>query len=416
MHGLSRVYDTQAYEWDDDGWTGRQLAGSVIYELHVGTFTPEGTFAAAAGRLDHLVELGVDLVELLPVNAVNGARNWGYDGVGLVRGARAVRRAGRVQALRRRLPPARARRRARRRLQPPRPVRRLPAAVRAVLHRPARSTVGRRWSTWTGRAPDEVRRYIIDNALMWLRDYHVDGLRLDAVHALVDQRRDAPARAAGRRGRRAVDAPGPAARRSSPSPTSTTRGWSRSRDAGGYGLTAQWDDDVHHALHALLTGERQGYYVDFGSLADPGQGADRRVRARRVVVDVPRPAARAAGRTGDARRAGGSSPSCRTTTRSATARSATGSPRPLSAGLLAGRRRAAAAPRRSRRCCSWARSGARRRRGSSSPIHPEPELGRGGRGGSAARSSPTYGWDAEEVPDPQDPATFARSQARLVRA
>ena len=82
VHALSRLHDTQAYEWGDGDWTGRQLPGAVVYELHVGTFTPEGTFAAALGKLDHLVELGVDLIEVLPVNAVNGIHNWGYDGVG----------------------------------------------------------------------------------------------------------------------------------------------------------------------------------------------------------------------------------------------------------------------------------------------------------------------------------------------
>jgi maltooligosyltrehalose trehalohydrolase len=81
VHGPSRVYDHGAFDWTDQGWTGRQLPGSVLYELHIGTFTPEGTFDAAIDRLDHLVELGVDLVELLPVNAFNGPYNWGYDGV-----------------------------------------------------------------------------------------------------------------------------------------------------------------------------------------------------------------------------------------------------------------------------------------------------------------------------------------------
>ena len=112
-------------------WTGRQLAGSVIYELHIGTFTPEGTFDAALGRLDHLRELGVDFVELMPVNAFNGTHNWGYDGVGWFAVHERLRRPGGLPAVRRRLPRRRARRDPGRRLQPPRAVRQLPAASSA---------------------------------------------------------------------------------------------------------------------------------------------------------------------------------------------------------------------------------------------------------------------------------------------
>ncbi|HVE28925.1 MAG TPA: alpha-amylase family glycosyl hydrolase, partial [Mycobacteriales bacterium] len=264
VHGLSRVHDTQAYGWDDDAWTGRQLAGSVIYELHVGTFTPEGTFAAAAGRLDHLVELGVDLIELLPVNAVNGTHNWGYDGVGWYAvhepyggpdGFKAF-----VDACHRRG---------------------LGVVLDVVYNHLGPSgaylprfgpffKAGR--STWgdlvnldgPGSAP--VRRYILDNALMWLHVYHVDGLRLDAVHALVDQG------ATHLLEQLAVEVDALSAHLRRPLTLIAESDLNdprlvRSRDAGGYGLTAQWDDDVHHAVHALLTGERQGYYADFGSLA-----------------------------------------------------------------------------------------------------------------------------------------------------
>ena len=104
VHGLSRRYDPDAYAWGDGAWTGRPLAGGVVYEMHVGTFTPEGTFDAAIEQLDHLVDLGVDFVELLPVNAFNGTHNWGYDGVALVRRPRDLRRPGRLPAVRRRLP------------------------------------------------------------------------------------------------------------------------------------------------------------------------------------------------------------------------------------------------------------------------------------------------------------------------
>ena len=132
VHERSRTFDPAAYAWSDGAWTGRQLAGSTIYELHVGTFTPEGTFDAALGKLDHLKDIGVDLVELMPVNAVNGEHNWGYDGVLWSAVHEAVRRPGGVPALRRRLPRGRAGRDPGRRPQPPRPVGQLPAAVRAV--------------------------------------------------------------------------------------------------------------------------------------------------------------------------------------------------------------------------------------------------------------------------------------------
>ena len=141
-----------AYEWDDDAWTGRQLAGSVIYELHVGTFTPEGTFAAAVDRLDHLVELGVDLIEVLPVNAVNGTHNWGYDGVGWYAVHEPYGGPDGFKAFVDACHAARPRRGARRGLQPPRPVRGVPAAVRAVLQA-GRVDPGATWSTWTDPAP-----------------------------------------------------------------------------------------------------------------------------------------------------------------------------------------------------------------------------------------------------------------------
>ena len=163
---------------------GARSPGGVLYELHVGTFTPEGTFDAAIERLDHLVDLGVDAVELMPVAAFPGRQRLGLRRRRPVRRARAVRRAGRAQAVRRRLPRARPRRRPRRRLQPPRAERELPRQVRAVLHRRVPARRGAPAVNLDGAGSDEVRAFIVDNALMWLRDYHLDGLRLDAVHAM----------------------------------------------------------------------------------------------------------------------------------------------------------------------------------------------------------------------------------------
>jgi maltooligosyltrehalose trehalohydrolase len=263
VHGPSQVYDPAAFGWSDAAWTGRQLPGSVLYELHVGTFTPEGTFDAAVSRLDHLVDLGVDAVELLPVNAFNGEHNWGYDGVcwfaphepyggpdGLKRLVDACHRRGLgvvLDVVYNHFGPSGAY-----------------APMFAPYLAQGNNTWGRSVNL-DGPLSDEVRRYIVDSALMWLRDYHVDGLRLDAVHALVDHRAkhlleelsaevDALSTHLGRPLTLIAESDLNDPRLISP------------REAGGYGLTAQWADDVHHALHTVLSGERHGYYADFGSL------------------------------------------------------------------------------------------------------------------------------------------------------
>ena len=264
VHGLSRAYDHDAFGWTDAAWRGRALPGSVTYELHIGTFTPAGTFDAAIERLDHLVELGVDLVEVMPVAAFPGVHGWGYDGVALF----AVHEP----------------------YGGPDAFKRFVAACHAhglgvlldVVHNhlgPSGNYLPRFGPYFTdahhtpwGSAvnlddvgSDEVRRYLIDNACGWLRDFHLDGLRLDAVHALHDTRAlhylaelsdavDALATALGRPLALIAES-------DRNDPLTVTP-----RAAGGLGMTAAWDDDVHHALHALLSGERQGYYVDFGTL------------------------------------------------------------------------------------------------------------------------------------------------------
>jgi maltooligosyltrehalose trehalohydrolase len=264
VHRASRVYDQAAFTWTDQGWPGRALPGAVIYELHIGTFTPGATLDSAIERLGHLADLGVTHVELLPVNAVNGVWNWGYDGVGWY----AVHQPyGGPDALKRFVDACHARG--------------LAVLLDVVYNHLGASgnylpkfgpylKPGR--STWcdlvnldgAGSAP--VRRFIIDNALMWLRDYHIDGFRLDAVHALVDT--STPHLLAELS--KEVDALSAQLARPLPliaesdlnDPTVILP-----REAGGYGMDAQWDDDVHHALHALLTGERQAYYSDFGALS-----------------------------------------------------------------------------------------------------------------------------------------------------
>jgi maltooligosyltrehalose trehalohydrolase len=260
VHGPSRVYDQDAYEWHDGSWPGRDLTAAVIYEMHVGTFTSGATFDSALERLDHLVDLGITHVELLPVNDFNGTWNWGYDGVDWY----AVHEAyGGPDGLKRFVDACHNRG---------------IAVVLDVVYnhlgpsgnylprfgpylKSGRST----WGDLVNVEEPAVREFIIDNALMWLRDYHLDGLRLDAVHALQDS---SPTHILAELGS-SVAALAQQLRRPLPliaesdlnDPVMITP-----RDEGGYGLDAQWDDDVHHALHALLTGERQGYYCDFGSL------------------------------------------------------------------------------------------------------------------------------------------------------
>jgi maltooligosyltrehalose trehalohydrolase len=265
VHGPSRVFDAAAYAWSDDGWRGTDVRGRVLYELHVGTFTPEGTLRAAIGRLDHLVALGVDIIELMPIAAFDGAHGWGYDGVGLFTVHEPY---GGPAALQELVDAAHARG--------------LGVCLDVVHNHlgPAGNYLstfgpyftGAHETPWgaaanlDGPGCVEVRRWICDSALRWFRDFHVDALRLDAVHALVDdserhilaQLSDEVAVLATQLGRplsliAESDLNDPA------TITATA--------AGGHGMTAQWSDDVHHAIHAFVTGERQGYYADFGTAA-----------------------------------------------------------------------------------------------------------------------------------------------------
>ncbi len=264
VHGLARAYDHSRFAWTDQEWPGRPLAGSVVYELHVGTFTPGGTLDAAVDRLDHLVELGVDLVELMPLAAFDGRHGWGYDGVALwavhepYGGPDALKRF--VDACHRRG---------------------LGVLLDVVYNHlgPSGNYLARFGPYFTDahRTPwgdavnldqpgsDGTRAFLLDNAESWLRDFHLDGLRLDAVHELTDVRaltllEELTAR---------VDAlAGVLAR-----PLSLVAESDRNdpqvvlpRAEHGLGLAAQWDDDLHHAVHAAVTGERLGYYADFGSL------------------------------------------------------------------------------------------------------------------------------------------------------
>ena len=263
VHGPSRVVDHTAFDWTDQSWRGVPLAGSILYELHVGTFTDAGTFDAAIERLDHLVQLGISAVELLPCNAFAGRWGWGYDGVAWY----AVHEPyGGPDGLKQFVDACHARG--------------LGVVMDVVYNHlgPAGNYLPEfgPYLTDAHHTPwgpavnldqpgsDEVRRYILDSALSWLRDYHVDGLRVDAVHALVDER------ATPLLEELAVEVEALGARLGKPlwlvaeSDLNDPR-MVQSREAGGLGMGGQWADDVHHALHALLTGERDGYYGDFGS-------------------------------------------------------------------------------------------------------------------------------------------------------
>lgn len=268
--GLSAVVDHSRFAWDRE-WFGRPLPGAVLYELHIGTFTPEGTFDAAATRLAHLARLGVTHVELMPVCPFPGTHGWGYDGVapwavhepyggpeGLTRFVDAAHGHGLgvvLDVVHNHLGPA---------------GNRLPdfgPYFTDAHHTPWGAAVN-----LDAPGSDEVRAYFIGSALAWLRDYRLDGLRLDAVHALHDTR----ARHFLAELSAAVDAL--AARVGRPlfligesdlnDPRTTTP-----REAGGHGLHAQWNDDFHHALHTYLTGERQGYYADFADFGGEGPAA-----------------------------------------------------------------------------------------------------------------------------------------------
>jgi len=267
-HGRSRVVDHESYRWSDADWTGLVLPAAVLYELHIGTFSPEGTFDGAIARLDHLVDLGVNAIELMPIAEFPGSRNWGYDGVNLYAPHSAY---GGPDACKRLVDAAHSRG---------------VAVVLDVVYNhlgPEGNDLARFGPYFTdefatpwgdalnygGKGSDEVRRFVLDNALMWLRDYHVDGLRLDAVHAIHD----------------------PSARHileqlaAEVHELQVTTGRSRwviaesdlhdprllrPAEVGGYGLDGQWSDDLHHAIHTTLTSERHSYYVDFDGLRDLG--------------------------------------------------------------------------------------------------------------------------------------------------
>ena len=268
VHGKSRFVDHGRFSWEDQGWQPPLFRRGIVYELHIGTFTPEGTFDSAIGRLDHLVSLGVTHIELMPVAEFPGDRGWGYDGVDLYAPHHAY---GGPDGLKRLVNACH---------------RNGLAVILDVVYNhlgPDGNYLAqfgpyfsdRHRTPWgqamnlDGEDSAEVRRFLCDNALMWLRDYHFDGLRLDAIHALLDssavhfleQLAVEVDRLEAELGRTLT-----LIAESDLNDPRIVQSW----DVGGYGITAQWSDDFHHALHVCLTGERQGYYSDFGTVADLG--------------------------------------------------------------------------------------------------------------------------------------------------
>ena len=273
VHARSRIVRHAAFAWTDDGFRAPSLAGAILYELHVGTFSEEGTFDGAIAHLDHLVSLGVTHVELLPIAAFDGAHGWGYDGVALFAPFAPY---GGPDGLKRFVDACHARG--------------LGVILDVVYNHlgPSGNYLGRfapyftdRYRTpwgdavnYDGAASDEVRRYVIDNAVGWVRHYHVDALRLDAVHAIFDFSATHVLEELAR----AVHAAGAAMGKSVAVIAESDLNDPRllhAPEAGGYGLDAQWSDDVHHALHAVLTGERHGYYEDFGPIAELARALER---------------------------------------------------------------------------------------------------------------------------------------------
>jgi maltooligosyltrehalose trehalohydrolase len=264
VHGPSRVYRQEGFPWTDGGFAAPPLASAIIYELHLGTFTERGTLDAAIEKLDYLADLGVTHVELMPVASFAGSHGWGYDGVALY----AVHEPyGGPDALKRFVNAAHQRQ--------------LSVLLDVVYNHfgPVGNYTGKfgpyltdaHHTPWGGAVnleaagADQVRRFFVDNALMWMRDFHVDGLRLDAVHAFIDRsaihfleqlavETEALSASLGRRLVLIAESDLNDPRVVSP------------REAGGFGLDAQWSDDFHHALFAWLSGEARGYYSDFGSL------------------------------------------------------------------------------------------------------------------------------------------------------
>lgn len=262
IHGLSEVVSTD-FPWTDDHWVNYELQGQVIYELHVGTFTPEGTFDAIVDKLDYLVELGVTTIELMPVQPFGGERNWGYDGVDWF----AVQESyGGPEGLKRLVDAAHHRG--------------VGVFLDVVYNHfgpdgnyngmfgPYTTAGSTGWGdvvNLSGANSDEVRAYVLDSVRQWLDEFHIDGLRLDAVHSYDDRAAYSIMEEINMLADEIEVKNGPNPIIIAESDLNDPR-IIADYAHGGYGLDAQWLDDVHHALHTVITGENIAYYEDFGTV------------------------------------------------------------------------------------------------------------------------------------------------------
>jgi maltooligosyltrehalose trehalohydrolase len=403
VHGRSRTVDHGAFRWTDDQWQAPPLAAGVVYELHVGTFTREGTFDAAIERIPHLAQLGVTHVEVMPVNEFPGEWGWGYDGVdlyaphhayggpeGLKRLVNALHEAG------------------------------LAAILDVVYNHIGpcgnylaqfgpffTSTVRTPWGeaiNFSEAGSDEVREFFIGNALMWLRDYHFDGLRLDAVHAIVDTSATHVLEELAARVEDLERQTGRHLVLIAESDLNDPR-VIRARDLGGYGMDAQWSDDLHHALHSILTGERTGYYADFGCMQHLAKALERGFvydgcysehrgrRHGRPLDGIAKTKLVACLQNHDqvGNRAAGERISTLASVERVKAGAALVLLAPFVPMIFQGEEWAASAPFLY------------------FTNHVDAELGRIVSEGRKSEFA-AFGWDPDEVPDPQDPATFLRSK------
>ena len=402
--GPSRTVDG-SFGWTDGAWTGAELRDAILYELHIGTFTPQGTFDAAIGKLDHLVDLGVTAIELMPVAEFSGEHGWGYDGADLYAPHHSY---GGPQGLARLVDACHARGL---------------AVVMDVVYNhlgPSGNYLREfgpyftdRYATpwgdainFDGPGSDGARRFFIDNALMWLRDYHCDGLRLDAVHAILDTSALHILEEIATEVRALEEELGRTCWVIAESDLNDPR-IVTPVERGGYGLDAQWSDDFHHALHALLTGDRAGYYSDFGAvehLAKALQNAfvydgnyspyrKRRHGRRPEGLEARRFLGYLQNHDQVGNRATGERSSALMSTDLLKVGAALVLTSPFVPMLFQGE--------------EW---------GASTPFlyftdHHDPELGRAVSEGRR-REFAAFGWDPSEIPDPQNPQTFERSKLK----
>jgi maltooligosyltrehalose trehalohydrolase len=403
IRGPSRLLDHAAFQWTDTAWEAPALSSAIIYELHIGTFTPEGTFDAAQTKLEDLRGIGITHVELMPVNSFPGTQGWGYDGVDLFAPHQPY---GGPEALKRLVDACHAKG--------------LAVLLDVVYNHfgPDGNYLGKFGPYFTSAhhtpwgdavnledaGSHEVRRFFCDNALMWLRDYHFDGLRLDAVHAYMD--------------RSAISFMEQIATEVHALQAHTGRNYAviaesdlndprlvAAREAGGYGMDAQWSDDFHHSLVTALTGDRSGYYADFGSLADlakslrdvfvyDGRYSPHRDRIHGRPVPAALPASRFLGYSQDHDQVGNRAKGERLPQLVGDGRAKIAAALTLTAPfvpmLFQGEEWAASAPFQYF-------------------TDHEEELGKLVSEGRKKEFA-AFGWDPAEIPDPQSPETFQNSK------